>query len=102
MASSWVAPTSQGVGGLKIVVVGAGSTYTPELVGGLAARQHSLRGGELVLLDPVRDRLDVVAAFAARILQGAQWPGRLTATTDQDSALDGADAELMQLRVGGQ
>jgi 6-phospho-beta-glucosidase len=90
------------VGGLKIVVVGAGSTYTPELVGGLAARQHSLKVSELVLLDPARDRLDVVAAFAARILHDAQWPGRITATTDQDSALDGADAVLVQLRVGGQ
>src|SRR3954467_4676446 len=101
MASSWVALTSQGVGGLKIVVVGAGSTYTPELVTGLAARQHSLRVGELVLLDPARDRLDVIAAFAARILQGAEWPGRLTATTDRDSALEGANAVLVQLRVGG-
>jgi 6-phospho-beta-glucosidase len=90
------------VGGLKIVVVGAGSTYTPELVSGLAARQHSLTVSELVLLDPARNRLDVVAAFAARILQGAQWRGRLTATTDRDSALDGADAVLVQLRVGGQ
>src|SRR4051794_38696505 len=102
MASSWVALTSQGVGGLKIVVVGAGSTYTPELVGGLAARQHSLKVSELVLLDPARDRLDVVAAFAARILHDAQWPGRITASTDLDSALDGADAVLVQLRVGGQ
>jgi 6-phospho-beta-glucosidase len=90
------------VGGLKIVVVGAGSTYTPELVTGLAARQHSLTVSELVLLDPARDRLDVVAAFATRILRGAQWPGRLTATADRDGALDGADAVLVQLRVGGQ
>jgi 6-phospho-beta-glucosidase len=90
------------VGDLKIVVVGAGSTYTPELVTGLAARQHSLRVGELVLLDPARDRLDVIAALAARILQGAEWPGRLTATTHPDSALEGANAVLVQLRVGGQ
>ncbi len=88
--------------GLKIVVVGAGSTYTPELVSGLAERQHALPVDELVLLDPDRDRLDVVAAFAGRILAGAQWPGRLTPTTNQDGALDGADAVLVQLRVGGQ
>jgi len=90
------------VPGLKIVVVGAGSTYTPELVTGLAARQQSLPVGELVLLDPDRVRLDVVAAFASRILRGAHWPGRLTAATDQAGALDGADAVLVQLRVGGQ
>ena len=95
--------TLTGEGGeVKVVVVGAGSTYTPELVSGLAARQHSLTVSEFVLLDPDRDRLDVVGAFAARILRAAQWPGRLTATTDRDGALDGADAVLMQLRVGGQ
>jgi 6-phospho-beta-glucosidase len=87
---------------LKVVVVGAGSTYTPELVSGLATRQSSLTVDELVLLDPDRGRLEVVAAFAARILRAAQWPGRLTVTADRDSALDGADAVLVQLRVGGQ
>jgi 6-phospho-beta-glucosidase len=90
------------VSALKVVVVGGGSTYTPELVSGLAARQGSLTVGELVLLDPDRDRLEVVAAFAARIMQTAGWPGRLTATGERDSALDGADAVLVQLRVGGQ
>jgi 6-phospho-beta-glucosidase len=90
------------VSALKVVVVGAGSTYTPELVSGLAARQDSLTVGELVLLDPDLDRLEVVAAFAARIMRAAGWPGRLTATADRDGALDGADAVLVQLRVGGQ
>jgi 6-phospho-beta-glucosidase len=90
------------VSALKVVVVGGGSTYTPELVSGLATRQSALTVGELVLLDPDRDRLDVVAAFAARILRAAGWPGRLTATADRNGALDGADAVLVQLRVGGQ
>ncbi len=88
--------------GLKVVVVGGGSTYTPELVSGLADRQEALPVDELVLLDPDRDRLEVVGAFAARILSAASWPGRLTATSDRARAFDGADAVLVQLRVGGQ
>jgi 6-phospho-beta-glucosidase len=87
---------------VKVVVVGGGSTYTPELVNGLASRQDSLNVRELVLLDPARQRLEVVAAFAARIMQAAGWPGKLTVTGDRDRALDGADAVLLQLRVGGQ
>ena len=87
---------------LKVVVVGGGSTYTPELVSGLADRQEALPVDELVLLDPARDRLEVVGAFAARILSAAGWPGRLTATSDRARAFDGADAVLVQLRVGGQ
>jgi 6-phospho-beta-glucosidase len=90
------------VTGLKIVVVGGGSTYTPELVSGLAARQDALPVDELVLLDPDGDRLAVVGAFAARILQAAGWPGRLTTTSERAAALDAADAVLVQLRVGGQ
>jgi len=90
------------VSGLKAVVVGGASTYTPELVTGLAARQEELPVAELVLLDPDRDRLEVVAAFAARILGAAGWRGRLTATSNREQALDAADAVLLQLRVGGQ
>ena len=53
---------------MKVVVVGGGSTYTPELVSGLACRTTDLPVSELVLLDPDRERLDVVGAFAQRIL----------------------------------
>ena len=87
---------------MKVVVVGGGSTYTPELVSGLAVRQDALPVDELVLLDPDRERLEVVTAFAARILDAGGWPGTLTATADRARAFDGADAVLVQLRVGGQ
>jgi 6-phospho-beta-glucosidase len=87
---------------VKIVVVGAGSTYTPELVSGIAARSAVLPVGELVLLDPDSDRLSVVGAFAKRILDHGDWSGELTLTADRSAALDGADAVLVQLRVGGQ
>ena len=44
--------------GLKVAVVGGGSTYTPELVEGFARRAAVLPIDELVLLDPDADRLD--------------------------------------------
>jgi len=37
--------------GLKIAVVGGGSTYTPELVEGFITRQDRLPVDELALLD---------------------------------------------------
>jgi 6-phospho-beta-glucosidase len=88
--------------GLKVAVVGGGSTYTPELVEGFASRAAVLPIDELVLLDPDRDRLEVVGGLARRILRRAGWPGRLTLTDDRDAALDGAAFTLIQLRVGGQ
>jgi 6-phospho-beta-glucosidase len=87
---------------MKVVVVGGGSTYTPELVSGLASRSATLPVSELVLLDPDHDRLDVVGAFAQRILDHGGWTGELSLTDDRAAALDGADAVLVQLRVGGQ
>src|SRR3954451_22147451 len=63
----------EGVTGLKIVVVGGGSTYTPELVSGLAARQDALPVDELVLLDPDGDRLEGVGALGGPALDSRGW-----------------------------
>jgi 6-phospho-beta-glucosidase len=87
---------------MKLAVVGGGSTYTPELVDGLARLGDQLDVAELVLLDPDAERLAVVGAFAQRILDERGAATRLTLTTDRDAAIDGASAVLLQLRVGGQ
>ncbi len=57
---------------------------------------------ELVLVDPDRDRLELVGAFGRRILDRMGHPATLTTTTELAPALDGVDAVLLQLRVGGQ
>ena len=88
--------------GLKVAVVGGGSTYTPELVEGLAARSAELPIDELVLFDIDAARLEVVGALAGRILHRLDWGGRLVCTTDRTAALDAASFVLVQLRVGGQ
>jgi len=88
--------------GTKIAVVGGGSTYTPELVDGIARRSTRLTADELVLFDIDRERLDIVGGLAQRMLKRGGWPGRLTLTTRRAEALDGADFVLIQLRVGGQ
>jgi 6-phospho-beta-glucosidase len=88
--------------GMKLAVVGGGSTYTPELVDGLARLGDVLDVDELVLLDPDTERLSVVGGFAQRILDERDATARLTLTDDRDAAIDGASAVLLQLRVGGQ
>jgi 6-phospho-beta-glucosidase len=88
--------------GVKIAVVGGGSTYTPELVDGFAQRADRLPIDELVLLDVDPERLAVVGGLAQRMLDRLGWGGRLTLTGDRDAAIDGADFVLIQLRVGGQ
>ncbi|HEU5386493.1 MAG TPA: 6-phospho-beta-glucosidase, partial [Streptosporangiaceae bacterium] len=79
-------------------VVGAGSTYTPELV----SRVSELPVTELALQDIDHDRLDIVGGLAKRMLAKAGYAGGLTLTGDLDAALDGASFVLVQIRVGGQ
>jgi 6-phospho-beta-glucosidase len=88
--------------GVKIAVIGGGSTYTPELIEGLLSRTERLPVDELVLHDVAAERLEVVGGLAARMLQRGGWGGRLDLTGDLERAVDGADFVLIQLRVGGQ
>src|SRR5213082_3482722 len=87
---------------MKLAVIGGGSTYTPELVAGLAREQERLDLRELVLHDIDPERREVVGGLAGRMLEAAGYDGRLSVTDDLERALDGASFVLIQLRVGGQ
>ena len=88
--------------GLKLTVVGGGSTYTPELIDGFWHQADRLPVSEIVLLDNDPDRLEVVGGLARRMLARVGWPGQLNVTTSRETALEGANFVLLQLRVGGQ
>jgi 6-phospho-beta-glucosidase len=87
---------------MKVAVVGAGSTYTPELVSGLARERERVGVTELALHDVDAERLEVVGGLAERMLARDEFEGRLEQTGDLDRALDGASFVLVQIRVGGQ
>jgi 6-phospho-beta-glucosidase len=87
---------------MKLAVIGAGSTYTPELVSGLMREQERIGMRELVLHDIDGERREVVGGLAARMLERQGFAGALSITGDLDHALDGADIVLIQIRVGGQ
>ena len=88
--------------GLKVAVVGGGSTYTPELVEGFSGRRERLPIEQLVLYDIDPERLEVVGGVARRMLARSDFRGTLDCTSDRDRALEGADFVVVQLRVGGQ
>jgi 6-phospho-beta-glucosidase len=87
---------------MKLAVIGAGSTYTPELVSGLMREQERINVRQLVLHDIDAERLEVVGGLARRMLERQRYGGALRLTGALDEALDGADFVLIQLRVGGQ
>ena len=83
---------------MKLAVIGAGSTYTPELVSHLS----QLDVDEVALQDVDAERLEVVGALAERMLARAGYEGNVLRTSDHDAAIDGASFVLFQIRVGGQ
>jgi 6-phospho-beta-glucosidase len=87
---------------VKLAVIGGGSTYTPELVDGLARQRDTLDVTELALVDPNGRRLEVVGEFARRILARHGHRARVSTSDDLESGVDGSAAVLIQLRVGGQ
>jgi 6-phospho-beta-glucosidase len=79
---------------VKIAVVGGGSTYTPELVHGLAA----LGVGEVALYDADPERLEIVGGFTKRMAPALS----ISLHRGRGAALAGADFVIVQIRVGGQ
>src|SRR5215472_6301548 len=87
---------------MKLAVIGGGSTYTPELVDGVARLAGQVDVTELILVDPDTTRLGAVGPVSARIMRALGHPAAVRWTTDLDEGLDGAGAVMLQLRVGGQ
>ncbi len=85
---------------LKIVIIGGGSTYTPELVNGFLARMEQLPLKTLVLVDIDSERLAVVGGLVQRMVKQAGDPFQVQLTTNRIEAISGADYIITQFRVG--
>lgn len=87
---------------IKIVTIGGGSSYTPELVEGFIKRYHELPVSELWLVDieEGQEKLEIVGKLAQRMVKEAKVPMKIHFTLDRRSALKDADFVTTQLRVG--
>lgn len=89
---------------LKLVTIGGGSSYTPELVNGLIQRKLSgaLDVGELWLVDieAGKEKLRIVSELAKRMISHAGVDIAIHTTLDRREALKGADFVTTQFRVG--
>jgi 6-phospho-beta-glucosidase len=89
--------------GLKVAVIGGGSSYTPELVEGFIKRAAELPLAELRLVDvPMgKEKVETVAALTRRMLAKAGLDGvKLSVHFDRKPALEGVDFVISQFRVG--
>ena len=87
---------------VKIVTIGGGSSYTPELVEGFIRRYDTLPIKELCLVDiPAgQEKLETVGALAQRMVKKAGLPMKVTLSYDRREALQGADFVTTQMRIG--
>ncbi len=88
--------------GLKIVTIGGGSSYTPELVEGFIKRCKELPVKELWLVDieEGKHKLEIVGNLAKRMVKKAGIDMEIHLALDRREALKGADFVTTQLRVG--
>ncbi|OUQ06751.1 MULTISPECIES: 6-phospho-beta-glucosidase [unclassified Thomasclavelia] len=87
---------------VKIVTIGGGSSYTPELVEGFINRYDTLPIKELCLVDipEGKEKLETVGALAQRMVKKAGLPMKVTLSYDRKEALKGADFVTTQMRIG--
>lgn len=88
--------------GIKIVTIGGGSSYTPELVEGFIKRHKELPVKELWLVDieEGKHKLEIVGNIAKRMVKKAGVDMEVNLTLDRREALKDADFVTTQLRVG--
>lgn len=88
--------------GIKIVTIGGGSSYTPELVEGLIQRYEQLPVKELWLVDieEGKEKLEIVGSLAKRMVKKAGVDIEIHLTLDRRLALKDATFVTTQFRVG--
>lgn len=86
--------------GIRLAVVGAGSTYCPELMQGLIKRRDILPLDELRLTDIDESRLNIVGDFCERVLLENGMEPRILRSVDLARAVEGADYVVTQIRAG--
>ncbi|ACI19393.1 6-phospho-beta-glucosidase [Dictyoglomus thermophilum] len=86
---------------MKVVVIGGGSTYTPELIEGFFDIWNKVEALEIVLVDIDEHRLNIVYEFLKRMINRVKAKIELKKSIDLDSVLQGTDFVINQIRVGG-
>lgn len=87
---------------VKIVTIGGGSSYTPELMEGFIKRYEELPVSEIWLVDieEGREKLETVGKMAQRMWDASPYDVKVYLTVSRREALKNADFVTTQFRVG--
>lgn len=86
---------------IKVAIIGAGSSYTPEIIEGFAKEKAWLPIGELALYDIDRSRLKIMASFCRRFLKNLSHEITITESSSLEEVIKGSTFIDVQIRVGG-
>lgn len=86
---------------MRLTILGGGGFRVPLVYGALLGDRGEGRVTEVVLHDVDENRLGAVTRVLGEQAAGAVEPPRVSATTDLDRALEGADFVFSAIRVGG-
>lgn len=89
--------------GMKIAVIGGGSSYTPELIHGIIQRIEEFPVREIALVDVEEGqwKLDIIRELSLRMLKKHNIKIKITSTLNRKEAIKDADFVVTQFRVGG-
>ena len=86
---------------VRIAIIGAGSSYTPELLDMMGQMRDKLKVAQLRLQDVDPRRLSIMEGFTRRFLANIGLEVEVSSTLDRLKAIDGVDFVITQIRVGG-
>ena len=86
--------------GLKIAIIGSGSTYTPELIDGFIRLRETLPVRQFMFMDIDDRKRTIVGELCIRMLQEEKMDSEAILTADLDEAVRDADYVITQIRVG--
>ncbi len=87
---------------VKIVTIGGGSSYTPELIEGFILREKQLPVSDIWLVDVEagKEKQEIIAAMARRMVKKAGVDITIHTTLNRREAMKDADFVTTQFRVG--
>lgn len=87
---------------MKIVTIGGGSSYTPELMEGFIKRYQEMPISEICLVDieEGKGKLEIIKNMSQRMWDASPYKVKISTSLNRKESLKGADFVTTQFRVG--
>ena len=87
---------------MKLCMIGAGSTYTPDFIDAYIKLPDELPFDSITLMDINKKRLDILGGLVQRMVKHVGLNPEVITTMDAQEAIKGSDFVFTTFRIGGQ